>query len=159
MHSTTAQTLTAQDLMTPHPIVIDGLARLREGLATMQRHKVTAVPVVDAQQRAIGVLSQTDIMRHLYENPEYTLLEVDYFEQDFPEGGLLEFDPNPSQDVAVVDIMTPMVFGIGPDASLANVLEEMVTRRVQRMFVIGPEGTLLGVISSLDLLKKLKSWL
>lgn len=155
----TQSALQARDLMTPHAVTIDGHARLREALNLMQSHKITALPVIDNQRRPIGVLSQTDIMRHLYENPEYSLIEVDYFEEDFPEGGLMRFDPSENQDLAVIDIMTPMIFSFGPDTPLKTVVEEMLNRKVHRIFVIDDEGALAGVISSLDLVRHLQKLL
>ena len=155
----TQLTLQARDLMTPHTITIDGHARLREALNLMQNHKITALPVIDNQKRPIGVLSQTDIMRHLYENPEYNLIEVDYFEADFPEGSLMRFDPSENQDLAVIDIMTPLVFSLGPDTPIKTVVEEMLGRKVHRLFVIDEEGALAGVISSLDLVRHLQKML
>lgn len=155
----TQSALQARELMTPYTISIDGHAYLREALSLMQTHKVTALPVVDNQKRPIGVLSQTDIMRHLYENPEYSVMEVDYFEQDFPEGGLMSFDPNENQDLAVIDIMTPLVFSFGPDTPLKTIVDEMLSRKVHRMFVIDDDGALAGVISSLDLVRHLQKLL
>ena len=147
----------AQDLMTSQPLHIDGQAFLREAIAMMQEEKITAVPVVDGQRRPIGVLSQTDVVRHLYENPEYALMEVDYFEQDFPEDNVMEFKIDESKDVRVIEMMTPVVFSVGPDAPATVLIEEMLTRKVHRMFVMDNEGRLAGVISTLDILKHVQN--
>lgn len=143
----------AQDLMTQQPVYIDGQALLHEAIAMMQEEKITAVPVVDGKSRPIGVLSQTDIVRHLYENSEYPLMDVDFFEQDFPENDMIEFKIDASEDVHVLDVMTPLVFSVGPDAPITVLIEEILTRKVHRMFVVDTAGCLAGVISTLDILK------
>lgn len=147
------QDIHAQELMTGKPYFIDGQAFLKEAIAMMQKHQITALPIVDAQERPIGVLSQTDVVRHLYENPEYSLMEVDYFEEEFPEGGLMEFEIDESKDIRVIEVMTPLVFAVGPDAPASVLIEEMLNRKVHRLFVMDTEGRLAGVISTLDILK------
>lgn len=147
----------AQELMTHQPLYIDGQAFLREAIIMMQEEKITAVPVVDSQLRPLGVLSQTDVVRHLYENPEYALMDVDYFEQEFPEGNVIEFNIDDSKDVRVIEVMTPLVFSVGPDAPATVLIEEMLTRKIHRMFVMDTEGRLAGVISTLDILKHVQN--
>ena len=149
--------LQAQDVMTAQPIAIDGQASLKEAMALMHQQRLTALPVVDNRQRPIGVLSQTDIVRYLYENPEYSLLEVEYFAEDFPEGGLTQFSLDEDQNTQVIEVMTPIIYAVGPDAPMAVVLDEMFARRVHRVFVMDLEGRLAGVISSLDILAKLRT--
>ncbi|HEY9842430.1 MAG: HPP family protein [Candidatus Sericytochromatia bacterium] len=146
----------ARELMTARPVAIDGQARLKEAMAMMQQHQITALPVIDDRQRPIGVLSQTDIVRYLYENPEYNLLEVEYFAEEFPEGGLMEFSIDEEQDACVLDVMTPILFSVGPDAPLTVVADEMLARKVHRIFVLDSEGRLDGVISTLDVIRQIR---
>jgi CBS domain-containing protein len=49
--------------------------------------------------------------------------------------------------------MTPVVLSVSLDASLAEVCEKMLAGKVHRLFVIDVDGTLVGVISALDVLR------
>jgi CBS domain-containing protein len=154
--------LQAHQVMNGPLTAIDGQARLKEAMAMMQQHQVTALPVVDNHQRPIGVLSQTDIVRYLYENPEYLVCEVEDFSQSFDEGSLwpeaaqMEFTIDEEQDTSVIEVMTPLIYAVGPDAPLSVVIDEMLARKVHRIFVMDTEGRLDGVISTLDILRHLR---
>lgn len=154
-----AKSLRADAIMTAGPLTIPAAARLKEAIALMQRHHLTALPVVDGLQRPLGVLSQTDIVRYLYENPEYRLTEVDYYAESFPEGGLMTFEISEEQDIGVQEVMTPVIYSVAPAAAAAEVIDSLLEHRVHRLFVTAEEGRLLGVISTLDLLKHLRQHL
>lgn len=54
---------TAQDLMTSPPIVIGPDATLGAAAATMHRHDLKRLPVVDATGRAIGIVTRGDLLK------------------------------------------------------------------------------------------------
>jgi len=55
----------------------------------------------------------------------------------------------------VRDIMTPAVFCVSPEASASRVVRELVDLKVHRLFVVDDLGTLVGVISVLDVLRQM----
>jgi CBS domain-containing protein len=56
----------------------------------------------------------------------------------------------------VRDLMTPAVFSVYPDTLAGEVIEEMLRLRVHHLFVVDRDSTLVGVISSLDVVRHLK---
>jgi CBS-domain-containing membrane protein len=52
--------------------------------------------------------------------------------------------------------MTPAVFAIGPTTSAAKVVSDMIGLHVHRLFVVDEDGVLIGVISTMDVLKRLR---
>jgi CBS domain-containing protein len=50
--------------------------------------------------------------------------------------------------------MTPALFGVAPDTPAAEVVEEMVVRKVHQLFVVDADGVLVGVVTSLDVLRQ-----
>jgi len=60
-----------------------------------------------------------------------------------------------TQTVHTRDIMTPALFSVTPETPAAKVLEQLVMLRVNQLFVVDATGALIGVISSLDILKHL----
>ena len=56
----------------------------------------------------------------------------------------------------VKDIMTPIVFAVPPTCPVANLIEEFLARKVHRLFVVDDDGSLVGVISALDVLRQLR---
>jgi CBS-domain-containing membrane protein len=56
----------------------------------------------------------------------------------------------------VRDLMTPAVFSVAPAAPAAQVVEQLLALRVHRLYVVEEDGTLVGVISALDVLRHLR---
>lgn len=131
----------ARDLMTPSLVSIRDTATVAEAVALLLDKGVRAAPVIDAAGRPVGVLSQTDILAHNRNRPTY--------QTAVPEA---EAAPDTSH---VRDLMTPAVFSISPDAPAAKVVEELVALNVLRLFVVGRDGVLVGVVTARDVLRHL----
>jgi arabinose-5-phosphate isomerase len=63
MRTTDVLSLTAGEVMTPHPITIDRDLLAVEALRIMETHKITSVVVVDAERRVEGVVHLHDLWR------------------------------------------------------------------------------------------------
>jgi CBS domain-containing protein len=122
----------AADLMTPNPVSIREAATVHEAIELLTRRRISGAPVIDHAGRPVGVVSRADILVH---DREAT-------------------DPGNGAE-RVRDIMTPVVFCVPPDAPASRVIREMTDLRVHRLFVVDDRGTLVGVISALDLLRHL----
>jgi len=144
--------MVAGELMTDNPHSIREDASLDNAIAFLIDRGFRAAPVIDESGRPVGVISQSDIVVHDRE-------EVSGRMHDFYGAERLEAEPGPAgsppRDVRVSDLMTPVVFQVPPDAPFSRVLEEMVTLNVHRLFVVSDEGILVGVITALDVLRRL----
>ncbi len=123
--------LTAQELMTPSPLSIRETASVREALAFLVDRGISGAPVIDKAGRAVGVLSQTDLLIHDRETV------------------------GPVGPAPVGDLMTPAVFSVTPETPTVRVIEEMCALNVHRLFVVNRAGVLVGVVSALDVLRRL----
>jgi CBS domain-containing protein len=131
----TLDTRIASDLMTPNPVSLREDATFHEAVALLTDKGVSAAPVIDEAGRPVGVLSLADIVVHDRESR----INVE-------TPGLTR----------VRDMMTPVVFSITPDAPAWRVVEDMVRLKVHRLFVVDADGVLTGVISALDVFKRLR---
>jgi CBS domain-containing protein len=150
---------TAADLMVANPLSVRQHATVREATAFLIDKGYSAAPVIDEAGRPVGVLSRADIIVHDRERAEHAVPE--YFHRAdlaTAEGELLPkgFQVEAVDRTTVEDIMTPAVFAVSPDAPAAKVIEDMCGLKVHRLFVVGKDGVLLGVISALDVLKHLR---
>jgi CBS domain-containing protein len=151
---------TAADLMTPNPISIRAEARVEKAVALLTDKGFSAAPVIDTAGRPVGVLSRADILAHNREAPARGAA-ADYYQR--AQLALAE-DEASGSDVAcsagafrVGDIMTPVVLSVRPDTPARRVVEDMVGYKVHRLFVVDDGGVLVGVISALDVLKRLRA--
>lgn len=147
----------AADLMVPNPISIRADANVREALVLLTDKGFSAAPVIDEAGRPVGVLSRSDLLVHDREQPNYVRSEAvgehrrgNY--HHIPEG----FQEENVDLTTVGDLMTPAIFSVTPDTPASKVVSEMIGLHVHRLFVVDEDGTLVGVITSMDVLKHLR---
>jgi CBS domain-containing protein len=151
---------TAADLMTPNPLSIGADAPVKEAVAFLTDKGFSAAPVIDDAGRPIGVLSRSDILVHDREKVEYVPTVPEYYEKTeltTRSGENLRngFQVENVDRTWVRDLMTPVVFSVTPETPVRRVVEEMLALKVHRLFVVGGDGVLVGVISALDVLRNL----
>jgi len=149
---------TAEDLMVPNPISLRAEAGVTEAMMLFTEKGITAAPVIDEAGRPIGVISRSDLLIHQWEHTKHRGgSRPEYF--DAPTFGTEEpADEGMSRTSATVaELMTPAVFAVAPDTPVHRVVNDMVGLHVHRLFVVDDAGVLVGVISTMDVLKHLKS--
>ena len=127
----------AADLMSPNPVSIRAEATIPEAIATLTQRGFSAAPVIGESGRPVGVVSRADILIHLREAAA-------------PDGTL------PAGATRVQDIMTPAVFSATPEMPADRVVEQLVTLNVHQLYVVDGDQALIGVISALDVLRRLR---
>ena len=110
----------AQDAMTRQVITISPDATVEEAIHLLLDHQISSAPVVDADGRLVGIVS------------EYQLLEVTY-------------DPR-LRGRMVRDLMTKDVVAVSQMRRLAEVVTLFVVHRIRRLPVV-QNGRMLGIIS------------
>jgi CBS domain-containing protein len=162
---TTRMTLdveTAAEIMRPNPVSIRDDATVQEAIALLSDKGFSAAPVINAAGHPVGVVSRSDILVHDREKTEYVVPVPDYYEaevqevhtrtHEFKRGGFQVVDVDRT---VVNEIMTPVVFSVSPATPAQQVVQQMLSLRVHRLFVVDGDGVLIGVISATDLLRHL----
>lgn len=107
----------------------------------------TAVPVVDADGRVVGMVSDTDLLTRGGMEVGLSLKRAADAEFVHELHRSLE---NPERRVR--EVMTAEVVTVAPDASLADAAHLMVTKRLKRLPVVDSSGKLVGIVGRLDVL-------
>jgi len=122
------------------------------------RERIHGAPVVEAG-RVVGIVSRSDVVRQL-KVEEQRLTDSAYYLEPF-DADLRSPDDDLRMGEAVAarvaklcvhDVMIDDILSVVPDATLQEVAKVMLERPVQRVLVM-EGGALLGLISSLDLLR------
>jgi CBS domain-containing protein len=147
--------------MTPDPLSIRADATVHEAVAFLTDKGFSAAPVIDKAGRPVGVLSRADIIVYDREKVEFVQPVPEYYDRGTlvgPAGESLEdgFQVEKAEGAQVRDIMTPVVFSVTPETPARKVVEDMLALKVHRLFVVGNDGVLVGVISTLDVLQRLR---
>ncbi len=137
--------LRVEDLMTREPIAVEQDTGFKDMVALMRKHRISALPVVGAQGRVIGVVSEADLL--LKEEREE--LEAAHL---FDSAERRETRRKALGEVAR-DIMTAPAITATPDMDVVEAARIMHRRRVKRLPVVDPLGRLVGILSRADVLK------
>jgi CBS domain-containing protein len=152
---------TAADLMTRNPISIREHATVKEAAALLTDRAISAAPVINDAGHPVGVVSRTDLVQNERERAEYLPVALEYYhgeEMTLGSGESLAdgFQVENADLTEVHDIMTPVVYAVAPETPAVQVVKEMLTKNVHRLFVIDADGVLIGVVSAMDVLRKLQ---
>ena len=134
--------LTVRDVMSDHPRVIAPDLSLREAARTLVRTGLGALPVVDGDQRVIGMVSEREVIRHL--------LSVQAFTGPDARGA----SPASLGSKTVREVMTRQVLCVAPHQPIAEVAALMSNKDVDRVPVVR-EGYLVGFLTRGDIVRKL----
>jgi CBS domain-containing protein len=148
---------TAEDLMSSNPVSLDGDASIQEAIVMLTDRGFSAAPVIDQAGRPIGVLSRGDILVHEREQVRHARLADSEEWEEQPRRSRHEgYSVEVVDPTRVRDVMTPVVFTVGLRTPAAKVVEQMLALRVHRLFVVDDDLALVGVVSTLDVLRHLQ---
>ena len=130
----------ARDVMTAPAIVIPESLPLSQAASAMVTHKLKRLPVVNERGVLVGILSRIDILRTVTDALERTRGS----EHDIKSNGHVTLEKFMRRDV-------PTVF---PDTSIAQVVQAVVSTRLNRALVVDAQRHVVGLITGLELLQR-----
>lgn len=122
------------ELMTTDLITVRDDQTVADAIVAMVDAHVSALPVLDAKGRLVGVLSTTDLLTAEAEAGDPSAREALFAE------------------TLVRDLMTPRPQTVAPDDSVKEAAQQMLYLEVHRLFV-EYDGKLVGVISQSDIVR------
>ena len=134
---------TVKDVMSTHVIAVRPGAPYKEMAAMLHEQRVSAFPVIDEDDKVIGVVSEGD------------LLTKEALEGTVPR--TLQSLTRQSvrtrvNAVTAADLMTKPPVTIRPDEPVTHAARLMFDRRVKRLPVVSDDGTLIGIVTRSDVL-------
>jgi CBS domain-containing protein len=173
--------LSVKDIMRRDVVTVSPDTTARYLAKVLADEEITGVPVLDANDRLVGVVSSTDLVRLAADESSVEVRQVGltrgvdpvldpdaeaedaeaqdpfgfFLPEDSPFTGqrILEQWPDSEFDsVLVRDIMTPVSFSVAPDSTVPELCEFLVRGRIHRAVVV-EEGRLVGIVTSADVLR------
>lgn len=123
--------LRVADLMTINPVVVSTDALIEEAEDLLRNHRITGLPVVDADGLLVGVISQTDVL----------YLELPHVQ------ALIR---HREHGIRVGEVMSTPAVTIDSSASLREAACRMHEERLHRLVAVDTGGRPIGVISAMD---------
>lgn len=145
--------LTAKDVMHKRVVTIAPETSLREAMQMFLEENITGAPVVDDDEKLLGVVSQTDLVRYQRRaGPEAA--PPGYFRESDGELLVGRLQTELPRTAQVQDIMTPAAFTTDESTPIREIARFMLRRRVHRV-IVTRQGKLAGIVTSMDLLRAL----
>lgn len=131
---------TAESVMTPEPVAVSADAPLTQVAATMARRRLKRLPVVDEGGALVGMISRLDVLRTAVRSDQRPLAEPRDlgFAADAPASQAMR------RDVPTVFLDTP----------LPEVVQAVVSTRLNRCIVVDGERRVKGKITDAEVLER-----
>lgn len=127
-----------KDVMTTPAVTVRVDTSIKEALAILDEHRITALPVVAGHGRVIGVVSEADLIR-------------DGVQPDFRAH--LAYAPAEMHMLpphTVGEVMNAHAVTVSPDSDLLDATDLMTTTTVKSLPVVDDDGRVVGVVSRRD---------
>lgn len=144
--STIGDGIFVRDVMTTDVLSVTKYESIITVADILSGKNISGLPVLDRDDRVIGIVTQADILAMVGVRREHTFKDLLRHALGEP---LLE---RKSGDI-VADIMTSSPVTTTPDATIAEVAQAMDEKKIRRLPVIDADRKLLGIISRADILK------
>lgn len=122
----------AKDIMQTALITITEETFVHDAINILAEKKITGLPVVDADGRLVGIVSEKDILMMAYREITDTCDEA-------------------TKAKKATDVMTPKVISFRPDDNLADICQCFMNNPFRRVPITDDDGKLVGLISRKDI--------
>ncbi|HMQ50964.1 MAG TPA: DUF190 domain-containing protein [Anaerolineae bacterium] len=124
-------------VMTPQPFIIHEETSVADAIRLMLEHRIKRLPIVDDQDKLVGLISRVDVLRALSKS-----IVAEEPRRPVP----------PGQHTRVGEVMTTDLFTVKSDAPLAEIVERLVSNAQRRVIVVNDHRHVVGLITDGDLI-------
>ena len=138
-----------RQVMTKDPVTIRSDQPLIEAWKKMLEQNIKGLPVIDAQDHVVGVLTHDDLLERAGLNARLSVA------QQLDEESLqAEMEILCQSGKQVADVMSYPAIAIHPEDPIALAAGRLLQRDITRLPVVDEQGKLVGMVSRLDVLRQ-----
>jgi CBS domain-containing membrane protein len=140
--------ITAAEIMTIDVVTVAPGTPVAEVAAAMGRRGVSGVPVVDAENKVVGVISEQDFLTRMGVKDAKNFMSL--------VAGCLKTKGCAALPIKVTlaaDLMSSPAVTVAPDTPVRDIARLLTQKSINRLAVTGPDGRLLGLVSRADIVK------
>lgn len=139
------------EIMTSPVITVSLDTSLQDVAETLVENRISAVPVVDAAGKVLGIVSEGDLIHRHETRTEH---RRSWWLELFTSDDARAYEYVKSHGRTAADVMTRRVLSVGPSATLADVAGLLDEARIKRVPVVD-DGKIVGIVSRADLIRAL----
>lgn len=135
------------DVMTTELLTVRSETPLKEAAEILAAQKISGLPVVDAENHVVGVLSEGDILFKERGQAEHKSLFERWLETPLPDV------VSKVEARTVGEAMSAPATTIGPRRPLTEAAQTMIEYGIKRLPVVDADGKLIGIVTRADLVR------
>ncbi|NLV23948.1 MAG: CBS domain-containing protein [Deltaproteobacteria bacterium] len=140
--------LRASDIMTRDVIAVTATTPVLDVAELMAKEGISGVPVLDAQKKVVGVISEKDLLRLLSAQEASTAMQI--IAQSLRFGS---FKTAPPAAEKAGDVMTSPAVTVREDTPVQDIRNLFSLKKINRAPVVDEEGQILGIVSRDDIVR------
>ncbi|WP_341738641.1 CBS domain-containing protein [Microcoleus sp. CAWBG640] len=148
---------TVADLMTREPLTARAEMSVKEAIKILAARRISGLPVVDANDLLIGVISETDLMwQETGATPPTYIMILDsviYLENS----SRYEQELHKALGQTVGEVMSRQPISITPEKSVQEAAKLLHERKIHRLPVIDANGKVIGILTRGDIVRAMVS--
>jgi molybdopterin-containing oxidoreductase family membrane subunit len=137
----------ARDIMSRRIISVAPETPVEEIGKLLVSNRISGVPVVDAEGRLIGVVSESDIIFREIRHEPHLVERL---------GNIILPEPKEKAGNTAYDIMTSPPVTAGENTPLRELTQLITERKIKRIIIVDSEGRPAGIVSRIDIVKALE---
>lgn len=145
--------MNASDVMVHDVVTVGPDDDLAKAVQLLVDHDVSALPVIDADRRVVGILSEGDL---LHREEIGTVKHRPWWLEAITPASVLAFDYAKSHGRKVAEVMSEHVVSASEDTSLAELASILEKNKIKRVPIL-KDGKLVGIVSRANLIQALAS--
>lgn len=144
----------AKDIMTEKVITVNEDMSLAEVASILSENRISGVPVVDIENKVVGIITEADIISRREKFKVGILKKFLIYLFGEP---LSEKKERSLKEIKVKEVMTTSVITVTPSMDIREVARILEEKGIKRLPVVDGEGKLIGIISRQDIVRYLSS--
>ncbi|RXH29374.1 MULTISPECIES: CBS domain-containing protein [Bradyrhizobium] len=144
----------AQDVMISPVVTVGAHATVRQIAKIMLERHISAVPVVDTDNKILGIVTEGDLLHRTESGTERAYA---WWLRLLTGDAQMATDYVKSHAVKVEDIMTREVVTASPETPLSDIAMLLEERQIKRVPIVNKQGQLVGIVSRANLLQAVAS--
>lgn len=149
---------TVADVMSRDPIAVQPETSLNEAIKILAERRISGLPVIDGNDKLIGVISETDLMWQEtgVTPPAYIMILDSVIFLENP--AKYERDLHKALGQTVGEVMTKKdLVTVAPEMPVRKAAQLMHERSVHRLLVVDETGKLIGILTRGDIVRFMAS--
>jgi len=142
--------LLARDIMTQTVTACVPDTRLEDVVKTLADSGISGMPVIDANQKVVGIISESDLL--LADEKEAPRMKTALFGFYILRESVMDRMAE-LRGVLAKDIMTKHVISFHPETPVREIASALADRKINRAPIVDEAGKLVGIVSRADIIK------